>query len=108
MTTVQTLLAHLVTAALMSDDADSAKWRAEAAQAHAALVADPAASEGLKIDGLWTLAVREAEAPDRQEAEGRVSFGLPAACPFTLGELSEPGFDIEAGVERIRNSASTG
>ena len=106
--TVRTLLASLVKAALMSEDRTSALWREEAAQAQASLSAAPEAAAALKLDGLWSLAVQEAEAPDLRDAEGQVSFGLPAACPFTLDALTDPRFDIDEAVERIRKSASTG
>ena len=93
--TVRTLLANLVKAALMSEDRASALWREEAAQALASVRACPHAVEGLKIDGLWSLAVREAEAPDLRAEEGQVSFTLPVDCPFALGEFVAPaGFDI--------------
>jgi hypothetical protein len=108
MTTLQTLLASLVKAALISDDTESLRWREEARRAHAALVADAEAAKSLKIDGIWTLAVGEAESPEFQASEGRVSFGLPAACPLTLDELIDPGFDVDLAVERIAGSASTG
>jgi predicted ArsR family transcriptional regulator len=106
--TVRTLLASLVKAALMSEDRASALWREEAAQAQARLRAEPEAAAALTLDGLWSLAVREAEAPDLREAEGRVSFGLPASCPFTRAALTDPRFDVDAAVERIRKSAATG
>ncbi|WP_336487737.1 hypothetical protein [Methylobacterium nigriterrae] len=106
--TVRDLLASLVKAALMSEDRASLFWRAEAAQAQAVLSADREAARTLKLDGLWSLAVQEAEAPDLRDAEGRVAFGLPAACPFALSELAEPDLDIDAAVERIRTSAATG
>ncbi|AWN41450.1 hypothetical protein [Methylobacterium durans] len=106
--TVRTLLANLVKAALMSEDRASLLWREEAAQALASLRADPEGLTGLKIDGLWSLAVQEAEAPDLRAEEGRVSFTLPANCPFALDELGAPGFDIDEAVERVRKSAATG
>ena len=108
MTILQTLLADLVKAALISDDATSLRWRDEARRAHAVLASDPSAVAGLKIDGIWTLAVREAEAPAFRASETRVSFTLPVACPFSLADITDPGFDIDAGVERIVGSASTG
>ncbi|GJE16858.1 hypothetical protein [Methylobacterium marchantiae] len=108
MTNLQTLLAGLVKAALISNDAESLRWREEARRAHAALVSDADAARTLKIDGIWTLAVREAESPEFQAREGRVSFGLPPACPFTLDDLIDPGFDVDLAVERIVGSASTG
>ncbi|WP_027172749.1 hypothetical protein [Methylobacterium sp. 10] len=108
MTILQTLLASLVKAALISDDTESLHWREEARRAHAALVADAEAARSLKIDGIWILAVGEAESPEFQDSEGRVSFGLPVACPFTFADLLDPGFDVDLAVERIAGSASTG
>ncbi|NEU13814.1 hypothetical protein G3T14_17005 [Methylobacterium sp. BTF04] len=102
------LLSSLVKAALMGDDHASVRWREEARRDHARIMADPAAVQSLKIDGMWTLAVADAEAPEFREAEGQVGFGFPALCPFTLPEITDPDFDIDAGVERIRKSASTG
>lgn len=102
------LLACLVKAALMGDDRASALWREEARQDHARITADPSTVAHLKIDGMWTLAVGDAEAPEFRAAEGQVEFGLPALCPFTLGEIAAPDLDIDAAVERIRQSAATG
>jgi len=108
MNDVRHLLASLVKAALMGDDRASLLWREEARQSHARIVSDPSAVASLKIDGMWTLAVGDAEAPEFREAEGQVEFGLPALCPFTLEEITAPGLDIDATVERIRKSAATG
>jgi len=102
------LLASLVKAALMGDDRASLLWREEARGALARIAADPSAVAALKIDGMWTLAVGDAEAPEFREAEGQVEFGLPALCPFTFDEITDPDLDIDAAVERIRKSAATG
>lgn len=102
------LLASLVKAALMGDDRASLLWREEARQDHARIAADSEAVRALKIDGMWTLAVGDAEAPEFRAAEGQVEFGLPALCPFTLDEITAPDLDIDAAVERIRKSAATG
>ncbi|KQP31284.1 hypothetical protein ASF49_12065 [Methylobacterium sp. Leaf104] len=107
-TELRTLLANLVRAALMSDDRASALWREAARQGQARLGADRAGLAGLNIEGFWTLAVREAEAPEHREAEAQVEFGFPALCPFTLAELTAPGFEVDAAVERLRKSAATG
>lgn len=108
MNDVRSLLSSLVKAALMGDDRASLLWREEARQSHARIAADPSAVATLKIDGMWTLAVGDAEAPEFREAEGQVEFGLPALCPFTLEEITAPDLDIDAAVERIRGSAATG
>lgn len=102
------LLANLVKAALMGDDRASLLWREEARQDHARIAADPDSVQALKIDGMWTLAVGDAEGPEFREAEGQVEFGLPALCPFTLAEIAAPDLDIDRAVERIRKSAATG
>lgn len=107
-TELRTLLANLVRAALMSDDRASALWREAARQGQASLAAEPARLAGLNVEGFWTLAVREAEAPEYRAAESQVEFGFPALCPFTLAELTAPGFDVDAAVERLRKSAATG
>lgn len=107
-TDIRTLLANLVRAALMSDDRASALWREAARQTQAGLAADPARVAGLNVEGVWTLAVREAEAPEYREAENQVQFGFPALCPFTLAELTVGNFDIDRAVERLRKSAATG
>ena len=102
------LLASLVKAALMGEDRASLRWREEARQSHARIALDPATVASLKIDGMWTLAVGDAEAPEFRDAEGQVEFGLPALCPFGLDEITDPDLDIDAAVERIRKSAATG
>lgn len=107
-TELRTLLANLVRAALMSDDRASALWREAARQGQAKLAADPDGTKSLNIEGFWTQGVREAEAPAYREAEAQVEFGFPALCPFTLAELTAPGFDVDAAVERLRKSAATG
>ncbi|MCJ2035401.1 hypothetical protein [Methylobacterium sp. J-068] len=107
-TDLRTLLANLVRAALMSDDRASALWREAARQGQAGLAADPGRVEGLNVEGFWTLAVREAEAPEYREAENQVQFGFPALCPFTLSELTARDFDVDGAVERLRKSAATG
>lgn len=106
--TVRTLLASVVKAALMSDDRASLLWREEARRALQGVRDQAEAARALKLDGMWTLAVREAEAPEFIDQETQVQFGLPAACPFTLDELVAPGFDVDAAVERVRKSAATG
>ena len=106
--TVRTLLASVVKAALMGDDRASLLWREEAVRALDTVRAQAGAAAALTFDGLWVLAVREAEAPEYADQEGRVSFGLPVQCPFTLPDLLAPGFDVDAAVERVRKSAATG
>ena len=105
---VRSLLANLVRAALMSDDRASALWREAARQDQAGLAAGPGRVAHLNVEGFWTLAVREAEAPEYRDAETQVEFGLPALCPFRLDELTDPAFDVDRAVDRLRKSAATG
>lgn len=104
---IRSLLANLLRAALISDEARSAAFRDAAARDHAALRTEPPGA-AVKLDGLWTLAVRDAEAPDLRAAEDRVALGMPAACPFALDEILGAGFDLDAAVARVRKSAATG
>ncbi len=105
---VRDALADLIKAALISDDGRSLAFREGAAEKIAALAADPPTAEDVRIDGAWTLAVQAAEAPELQPEEGRVNLTLPRAAPFTLEDLTGEGFDVDAAVETIRKSASTG
>jgi len=70
--------------------------------------ADPAALAAIRIDGLWTAAIRDAETPDLQREPLQVSKTLPAYCPVTLGDLAEAGLKLGELEERIRNAAATG
>lgn len=101
-------LAELIRAALVSDDRRSLGFREAAAARLASLAADPPGPDTVRIDGAWTLAVRAAEAPELQPEEGRVNLTLPRAAPFSLAELVRADFDVDAAVETIRKSASTG
>lgn len=105
---VRDALAELVKAALVSDDGRSLAFRQAAAEKISALAADPPPAEAVRIDGAWTLAVRAAEAPELQPEQGQVNLTLPRAAPFTLEDLTSEGFDVDAAVETIRKSASTG
>ncbi|AWN48753.1 hypothetical protein DK419_22315 [Methylobacterium terrae] len=104
--TLRALLATLVKSALVADEARIAAWRREAAELHERLAGQDLSA--LKLDGLWALAVREAEAPDLRPDETRVSLTLPQACPLALADLAGPGFDVEAAADRVRQSAATG
>ncbi len=105
---VRDALAELIKAALVSDDARSLQFREGARAALGALAADPPSPESLRMEGAWTLAVQMAEAPELQPEEGRVNLTLPRQCPFTLEEILAERFDVDAAVERIAKSASTG
>lgn len=104
--TLRALLATLVKSALIADDARLAAWRREAAEMQGRLAGQDLSA--LKLDGIWTLAVRDAEAPDLRPDETQVSLTMPQSCPLALGELIGPGFDVDAAIDRVRKSASTG
>jgi hypothetical protein len=95
-----------VKAALIADEARVAAWCREAEEMNRRL-SDQDLS-GLKLDGIWTLAVREAEAPALRPDETQVSLTMPQACPLPLDALAGPGFDVDDAVDRVRKSASTG
>ena len=105
---VRDALAELTKAALVSDDDRSLQFRESARAALRVLAADPPEPESVRMDGAWTLAVQAAEAPELQPEEGRVNLTLPRQCPFTLDEILAETFDVDAAVERIARSASTG
>ena len=105
---VRDVLAELIKAALISDDRTSLACREAARAGLAALTAAPPDAGSLRMDGAWTLAIQAAEAPAFQPAEGQVNLTLPRAAPFALDDLLAPGFDVDAAVETIRKSASTG
>ncbi|GEP00213.1 hypothetical protein [Methylobacterium haplocladii] len=105
---VSACLADLVRAALISDDRRSLEFRDAARAGLAALAADPPDPATVRIDGAWTFGIRAAEAPDMVAEARRVNLTLPQASPFTLAELVDPAFDVDAAVERIANAASTG
>jgi hypothetical protein len=104
------MLAHLIRAALMANEQHAAAERHEALRVHEALRrhADPAALAAIRIDGLWTAAIRQAETPDLHREPLQVSMTLPACCPVTLDELAEPRLKLAELEERIRNAAATG
>lgn len=106
---VRAFLATLMKAALTSDDRHGFAWRREAAGLRTAIAAaDPAALEPLKIDGLWWLAVGDAEVPELQAEEGKIEWGQPKTCPFGLAEIAAPDFDIDVAVQHLRETAATG
>lgn len=105
---VRGALAELIKAALLSDDALSLACREAARSRIAALAAEPPDPSRLRMDGAWTLAISDAEAPELAPQEGQVNLTLPRACPFALAEILAPGFDVDAAVDHIRKIASTG
>ncbi|WP_210035705.1 hypothetical protein [Methylobacterium sp. PvR107] len=105
---VREALTELIKAALISDDSLSLTCREAGRTKLAALAADPPDPATLRMDGAWTLAIHDAEAPDLAPLEGQVNLTLPRACPFTLEEIVAPGFDVDRAVDHIRKIASTG
>ncbi|MGV7031326.1 hypothetical protein [Methylobacterium symbioticum] len=105
---VRDALSELIKAALVSDDGRSLAYREAARGQLAALAAEPPDPASLRMEGAWTLAIQEAERPERAPEQGRVNLTLPRQPPFDLDALLAPGFDVDAAVEQIRRIASTG
>jgi hypothetical protein len=105
---VRGVLAELIKAALLSDDAHSLACREAAADQLKALAAAPPDPAHVRMEGAWTLAVHDAETPELAPLEGQVNLTLPRQSPFTLETLLAPGFDLDGAVDAIRKSASTG
>jgi hypothetical protein len=105
---VRDALAELIKAALISADDLSLACREAGRAQLAALAADPPDPDSLRMDGAWTLAIQAAETPELAALEGQVNLTLPRTCPFGLGDLVAPGFDVDRAVDHIRKSASTG
>jgi hypothetical protein len=107
---VRHLLAILIRASLLTDDDQVAAMRREALGLHEALRATvtPGGLARLRLDGLWTAAIHEAETPAFQREPLRVSLQFPSSCPLSLGDLVEPGIAFAALEQRIRDSAATG
>lgn len=105
---VRGVLAELIKAALLSDDAKSLACREAGAAKLKALAANPPDPAHVKMEGAWTLAVHDAETPELAPYEGQVNLTLPRQCPFALDVLLAPSFDIDGAVDSIRKSASTG
>lgn len=103
---LRALLATLVKAALIPDETRRAEFRREAAELRGQLAGQDLSA--LKPDGLWGLAVRDAEAPELRSEETQVSLTMPQACPVALDTLLGPQFDFEELVKRVRDSAATG
>jgi hypothetical protein len=107
---IRHLLARLIRGALLMDQGQRQIERAEALRLHA-LVRESATPEhlaALQLDGLWSAAVREAEAPELGEEPLRVSMQFPATCPLGLADLVAPGLAPSELEQRIRESAATG
>jgi hypothetical protein len=107
---VRHLLATLIRASLLTDEDQVEAIRHEALRLHEHLRAT-ATQDGLaklRLDGLWTAAIHEAETPALQREPLRVSLQFPSACPLTLGDLVELEIFFPELEQRIRDSAATG
>jgi hypothetical protein len=105
---VRNFLANLMKAALTADDHHSQAWRQKAKHLRQQMLAVPSALGNLKIDGLWWLAVGDAEAPELRAEEKMIEWGQPKICPFTLAEICAPEFDVDRAVQHLRETAATG
>ena len=97
-------LVHILKAAAVDDPQLVAGWTAEVLH-HLDEAQDsftPGMRQQIDLDRVWHKAKRQAQA--KLAAHGEA--GLPAwiACPFTLDELFDPAFEIDAGVTRVRTA----
>lgn len=102
---VRAVLRALIAAALRDDDPAN-PFLEEARRHHGGLPSTLDLTPD-RLDGLFAMAVREAEAPAARTEERRVSMTLPVRCPLRLDDLGA-GFDAAALANRIRTSAGTG
>ena len=105
---VRGILASLMKAALISDDHEGQRWRAEAVRQREALLAKGGDLSTLKLDGIWWMAVADAETPEMRERADRIEYGQPKTCPFTLDAITARDFDIDRAVQHLRETAATG
>ncbi|WP_246696819.1 hypothetical protein [Methylobacterium planeticum] len=106
---MRAFLADLLKAALTSNDQHSQTWRREAAALRAKILGlDATALEPLKMDGLWWLAIGDAETPELRPEEGQIEWGQPKICPFTRAAITAADFDIDRAVQHLRETAATG
>ncbi|WP_375410369.1 hypothetical protein [uncultured Methylobacterium sp.] len=105
---VRGVLASLMKAALISDDHEGQHWRGEAARQREALLARGGDLSALKLDGIWWMAVADAETPEMRERADRIEYGQPKTCPFTLDALTAADFDVDRAVQHLRETAATG
>jgi hypothetical protein len=105
---VRGFLANLMKAALTADDQHGQAWRQKARHLRRQILATPSALENLKIDGLWWLAIGDAEAPELRSEGKMIEWGQPKICPITFAEICAPDFDVDRAVQRLRESAATG
>lgn len=105
---VRSFLANLMKAALTADDQHSQAWRQKAKHLRQQMLAVRSDLENLKIDGLWWLAIGDAEAPELRSEEKMIEWGQPKICPLTFAEICAPEFDIDRAVQHLRETAATG
>lgn len=105
---VRGFLGSLLKVALIASDAKGISWRQEAASQHAAILARRDEMANLKLDGLWWLAVGDAETPELRAQADHIEYGQPKVCPFTLAEIVASDFDIDRAVQHLRETAATG
>ena len=94
-------LAHLLLAAWSPADAPRGHWQAEIRNhlREARRTYTPGMARKLDPEREW----REAWplAGDKLQAHGEPPLPSPIACPFTLDDLLDGGFDVAAAVERL-------
>lgn len=105
---VRGFLSSLMKAALISDDHEGQHWRGEAARQREAILTQTGDLSALKLDGIWWMAVADAETPEMRERADKIEYGQPKICPFTLDEITAPEFDIDRAVQHLRETAATG
>src|SRR3954454_481716 len=66
----------------------------------------PSMRQNLDLQDLWELAIRQAAADLEVHGE-TVRPGLPARCPFGLGELVQRDFDPRAAISRLADLPGT-
>jgi hypothetical protein len=95
---------HILKAAAVDDPQLVSGWTAEVLN-HLDEAQDsftPGMRQQIDLARAWQKAERQAQA--KLDAHGEA--GLPAwiACPFTLDELFDPAFDLDAAVGRVRTA----
>ena len=102
---LELLLLHLLKLASVPDAASGRHWAAEIALQHRAVRKNLKMSmrQNLDLDEIWAAANTRADAALEQHGDALLS-GLPKTCPFILDEIAAEPFDVDAAVERIRQS----
>ena len=107
---VREALAHLVKAALVSDDAHADAWEKQAAVhlQRARIVQAAGGQAHLNMDGIWYQAVGDAEADTVVRQTETANPVLAQRCPFPLDELLSPSFNPVTATDRIRENSASG